>query len=173
MTGVQTCALPIYVKGDKYEKIDGDFFQIINGNYEMVVKKELRVDTDGDLDISVGTTTGGKINIDVGSPLNGEVHIDADVQVNGSLSADNLHAEKRIDALLGVSAGPYGFVTLTGGFSAGIPVATPGFFTAIGGVKAPLGTFVLMHDVVNCSMYNTHIHMTKMGPTTPPMMKMV
>ena len=160
------------IKGDKYEIVRGDFYQIVEGNYDMLVKKNLRVDTDGKLDISVGSDLlGGVMSVAVGGgATNGQVKINSDLFVDGSISStESMSASKRIDAGIGMSAGPFGFVTQLGGFAAGIPVATPLSITCSGSVIGSLGSFFHVTDVTNILKYNFHSHPGASGPPTIPM----
>jgi hypothetical protein len=160
------------IKGDKYEIVRGDYYQIVEGNYDMLVKKNLRVDTDGKLDVSVGSDLlGGVMSVAIGGGLtNGQLKINADLFVDGSISSSEIiSADKRVDAGLGMSAGPYGFVTPTGGFAAGIPVATPLSFTCTGSVIGSFGKFFHVTDVTNILKYNFHSHPSASGPPTIPM----
>jgi hypothetical protein len=64
-----------------------------------------------------------------------------------------------------------------GGLSVGVPVAIPGCVTAAVNVAAPLGNFgtmtaVLMTDIMNTSIFDTHIHRAK-GFTSPPLFGMI
>lgn len=160
------------IKGDKYEIVRGDYYQIVEGNYDMLVKKNLRVDTDGKLDVSVGSDLlGGVMSVAIGGGLtNGQLKINSDMFVDGSISSTEIiSADKRVDAGLGMSAGPYGFVTATGGFAAGIPVATPLSFTCTGSVLGAFGNFFHVTDVTNILKYNFHSHPSASGPPTIPM----
>ena len=65
-----------------------------------------------------------------------------------------------------MNAGVYGFVSVLGGLSVGVPVAIPGCVTAALVVKAPLGDFgtmsaVLMTDIMNTSIFDIHVHKAK------------
>jgi hypothetical protein len=81
--------------------------------------------------------------------------------VAGSASADLITAETRINAGTGLYAGLLG-------------VYSQGPITSLVSVEAPLGTFgimnaVLMSDIINKGIYNTHIHNSPRGPTSPPL----
>jgi hypothetical protein len=161
------------IKGNKYEIVRGDCYQIVEGNYDILVKKNFRVDTDGKMDISVGSDImGGTMSVAIGGGIgNGQFKIKADTFVEGALSStENITADKRVDAGLGMSAGIYGFVTELGGFSAGIPVATPLSFTCTGLVSGSFGQFFHVTDVVNILKYNFHSHPSASGPPTIPML---
>lgn len=160
------------IKGNKYEIIRGDYYQIVEGNYDMLVKKDLRVDTDGKVDVSVGSELlGGKLTVAVGGGAdNGLVTIKADMMCEGAISStENIMADKRVDAGLGMSAGVFGFTTELGGFAAGIPVATPLSFTCLGTVAGSFGQFFHVTDLTNILKYNFHSHPSASGPPTIPM----
>jgi hypothetical protein len=77
------------------------------------------------------------------------------------VAADLVTAESRINAGTGVYAGPLGVYSL-------------GPVTSLISVQAPLGFFgimnaVLMSDIINKGIYNTHIHNSPRGPTSPPL----
>jgi hypothetical protein len=112
------------------------------------------------------------------------------LNVDGEITADKITTSGRIDALAGVSAGPLGIVSVTGGLAIGIPVAIPTQINCIGminagisvnavtSVNAPLANFgtmsaVMMTDIVNTTLYDSHIHISPKGPTGPPIPSMV
>jgi hypothetical protein len=106
-----------------------------------------------------------------------------------------MYSKGRVDAATGISAGPLGFVTGTGGISVGFPtplspVAAPGQIMCVGnilslmsinagvGVNAPLGSFgimdaILMTDLINTSLFNSHIHPVPKGISGPPILPMI
>jgi hypothetical protein len=90
----------------------------------------------------------------------------------------------RVDAATGVSAGPLGFVSLTGGLAIGFPAALPaniictGLINAGLSVNAPAGNFGimtagLMTDFVNTKIYSRHFHIAPRGRTGPPIVSMI
>jgi hypothetical protein len=187
----------IVVKGDCNMQVDGDFNQEINGDYNLAVKgkmnvrgvKDINISSDRDVGISANEKFGGALRLSGAQSLN----LGSDLYINGSITCDSLTAESRVNAGMGVYAGPYGFTSSFGGLSLGLPtpatpVAVPGCITTIGtitslvAVNAPIGNFivgnigfaaigisssVLMFDIVNTAIYNTHFHPTS-GPNSLP-----
>ena len=177
----------IVVNGDCNMQVGGNFNQQINGDYNLAVKgkmnirgvQDIKISGDADVSIAANEQYGGALILSASESVN----IGSDVYVDGSVLCDSLTAESRIDAGMGVSAGPYGFTSALGGLSLGVPtpatpIAVPGSITTVGpitslvAVNAPLGNFgisasVLMFDVVNTLMHNFHIHPTPKGPSGP------
>ena len=181
-----SCSLTVYgdcvthIMGDKFEKVEGDYSLFVMGNYYQRVKKETEIYSEKKMNLVVDPNFTGELNISVGTSLN----INGEVDIQGSMQTDNIFATGRIDAALGMGAGPYGFVTMTGGFSAGLAPAIPGCCTVVGMVNAgisvnsPLGMWFLsnaihMFDIVNVSINNIHFHDAPRGPTSPPLIPMV
>lgn len=169
-----------HVMGDKIEKVEGDYNLFVMGNYYMRSGKETKIWSDGRMDLVADPILSGQLNISVGNSVN----INGEVNVQGNFEADNVFATGRVDAALGMGAGPYGFVTMLGGFSAGLAPAIPGCCTVVGMVNAgiavnsPLGNWffsnaILMTDVVNVMLNNVHWHIAPEGPTTPTLVPMV
>jgi len=193
----------IVVKGDCNMQVDGDFNQEVNGDYNLAVKgkmnvrgvKDISILGDADVGISANEKFGGALRLSAAQSLN----LGSDLYINGSITCDSLTAESRVNAGMGVYAGPYGFTSSLGGLSLGIPtpatpVATPGCInivgsmTALGSVNAPVGNFLKLNaglathgisssilgaDLINDIFYNLHIHPTPKGPsgtTTAPAM---
>ena len=185
----------IVVKGDCNMQVDGDFNQEVNGDYNLAVKgkmnvrgvKDISILGDSDVGISANEKFGGALRLSAAQSLN----LGSDLYINGSITCDSLTAESRVNAGMGVYAGPYGFTSSLGGLSLGIPtpatpVATPGCInivgsmTALGSVNAPVGNFLKLNaglathgisssilgaDLINDIFYNLHIHPTPKGPT--------
>ena len=152
--------------------------------------KDINISGDRDVGISASEKFGGALRLSVAQSLN----FGSDLYVNGSITCDSLTAESRVNAGMGVYAGPYGFTSSFGGLSLGLPtpatpVAVPGCITTVGtitslvAVNAPIGNFIvgniglafigisnsiLMTDIINTSLYNIHFHPTT-GPTSIPM----
>jgi hypothetical protein len=83
------------------------------------------------------------------------VYVGADLDVGGSISCDTLTAESRVNAGMGVIAGPYGFTSALGGLSLGYPtpatpIATPGSITCVGTIFAmlPITTLVTVNALI-------------------------
>ena len=171
----------------------GDYNIQVDGDYNLGVKGKTNIRSHGDMSISgddyVSLTAnenfGGQLQIGAGDSL----YIASDLVVGGSIQGDLITAKTRINAGTGVYAGPLGFVSGEGGLSLGIPspvtpVAVPGCIYTVGtinsavAVNAPVGNFgiancgimdaVLMTDVLNSKIYDTHIHPAPRGVTGPP-----
>jgi hypothetical protein len=190
-------ACNIIVKGSCSMQVDGDFNQEVNGDYNLAVKgkmnvrgvKDISIQGDSDVEIGANEKFGGSLRFSSGQSLD----LVSDLYVSGSITCDSLTAESRVNAGMGVYAGPFGFTSSLGGLSLGIPtpatpVATPGCIniigsmTALGSVNAPIGNFlktnvglathgisssVLSADLINDILYNVHIHLSPKGPTSP------
>ncbi len=178
----------IVVNGDCNVQVGGNFNQQINGDYNLAVKgkmniravQDIKISGDADVSIAANEQYGGALLLSASESVN----IGSDVYVDGSVLCDSLTAESRVDAGMGVSAGPYGFTSGLGGLSLGVPtpatpIAVPGSITTTGpitslsAINAPLGNFgisssVLMTDTINTLLYDLHIHPTPKGPTGLP-----
>ena len=196
-------ACNIIVKGNCSMQVDGDFNQEVNGDYNLAVKgkmnvrgvKDISIQGDSDVEIGANERFGGSLRFSSGQSLD----LVSDLYVSGSINCDSLTAESRVNAGMGVYAGPFGFTSSLGGLSLGrptplTPVASPGCIdiigsvTALGSVTAPVGNFLKLNaglathgistsilgaDLINDIFYNFHIHPTPKGPsgtTTAPMM---
>jgi hypothetical protein len=182
----------LHIKGDKVEQVDGNYELYIKGNHTQVVEKTSNITTKNDMKILAGASFGGGALTLAAADV---VYVESDVAIDGELTALKILSNGRVDALTGMSAGPLGFVTGSGGISVGFPtpvspVAVPGQIMAIGnilsamsvnalvGVNAPIGSFgtmtsVLMTDLINTAIYNSHIHPAPKGPTGVPNMPMI
>jgi hypothetical protein len=169
-----------YVRGNRTERVDGDYSLVVNGDYNVQVQGGANIESQKPLSFVSNPLLGGYLDLNTG----GTIQINGDLVVEGTLRAGDIFSETRVDALLGMSAGPYGFVSVLGGLSIGIPAAIPGNITCIGlinagiSITAPLGNFiisdsVLMTDVVNTSLFGSHFHFAKFGPTSSPIPKMI
>jgi hypothetical protein len=190
-----TGACNIVVNGDCNMQVNGDYNQEVNGDYNLAVKgkmnvrgvKDISISGDSDVSISANEKFGGALRLSAAQSLN----LGSDLYINGSITCDTLTAESRVNAGMGVYAGPFGFTSSLGGLSLGIPtpatpVATPGCInivgsvTALGSVNAPVGNFLKLNaglashgisssilgaDLINDIFYNLHIHPTPKGPT--------
>jgi len=189
----------ITVAGDCNLKVNGNMNQQINGDYNLTVKGEtnirsvgeLSLSSDDDLSISANENFGGSLRLAASDSL----FLDSDLHVGGSITADSLTVESRVNAGMGVFAGPDGFTSALGGLSLGYPtpatpIAVPGSINTIGpitsvvSVNSPFATHlivntgilnsVLMRDKINEGIFQTHIHPTfgpgvPTGPTPIPM----
>jgi hypothetical protein len=165
----------MHVQGNMVQQVDGNFEQYVKGNYSQIVEGIHTTSSFGNMRINAGSGFLGKLVINTPD----HVRINGDLNISGEATADKITSVTRVDAGTGMSAGPLGFVTLTGGLSVGIPAALPlnvvcaGPITSFSSVNAPLGTFgvsasVLAYDVVNQLLRKVHTHIAKGGPTTPP-----
>lgn len=168
------------IQGNKYEVVRGDYNLVVNGNMTIDGRKDLKLSSQGVFGVTSNPLFGGYLDINTG----GTMHLKGDLVVEGTLNAGDIFSSTRVDAALGMSAGPYGFVSVTGGLSIGVPVAIPGNITCVGMINAgisvtsPLGSFLIsdatfMTDNVNVLLHNVHIHAAPYGPTSPPLTKMI
>lgn len=176
----------MHIMGDKVETIDGNFEQHVKGNFTQVIEKATSITSQGDMEISAGVSALGTLQISTGD----HVGINGDLSVKGEIVGDKIASTTRVDAATGMSAGPLGFVTMTGGLAVGFPIATPtqilcstniyagATINAGAAMNSPTGNFglmssILMTDEVNTSIYDFHIHPTPKGPTGPTATPMV
>jgi hypothetical protein len=176
----------MHIMGDKVETIDGNLEQHVKGNFTQVVEKTTSITSQGDMEITAGVSALGTLQISTGD----YVSIGGDLSVKGEIVATKITSTTRVDAATGMSAGPLGFVTLTGGIAVGFPIATPtqilcstniyagATINAGAAMNSPTGNFglmsaIMMTDEVNTSIYDFHIHPTSRGPSGPPTPKMV
>jgi hypothetical protein len=186
------------VTGDFNHQVLGDYNLFVQGDYNLRASGELWVSGDDDIFIAANENFGGSVRISAAD----NVYVNAELDVGGSISCDTLTAESRVNAGMGVTAGPYGFTSALGGLSLGYPtpatpVATPGSITCVGtilallpitsvvSVNAPIGNFpevaniglmkaTWMTDSVNRGNYNAHTHIGNKGfPTSSPLMPMI
>lgn len=182
------------INGDANINVKGDKVEYIEGNYELHVKKNFSVMTEGltkivsqnDMDIRAGAGVTGSMSISTSDCL----FVSGDISLDGELTATKITSHGRVDAATGMSAGPLGFVTTTGGVAVGIPTAVPlNIFCAASvnagttvnagaSVNAPSGNFgimnaILMTDNINTTIFGSHFHIAKYGPTSPPTTPMI
>jgi hypothetical protein len=172
----------VNVEGNKIERIKGNYELYVEGNYNHVTKKNCSILAEKDMDIGSGVSLAGAVTgIGEGALRfysGDDMYVTGNMRVGGDIVADMVNARYSVDAGLGMSAGPLGFVTLFGGVSAGLPVAVPGCVNASIMVNAPLGNFlimsaVLMTDIINTLIYNSHIHPAPRGMTGTPIIGMI
>lgn len=178
----------ITILGDSVTEIQGNKYEVVRGDYNLVVNGDLNIQGRKGIDIASQEVTkltsnplfGGYLDLNTG----GDLHIKGDCIVEGVLRAGDIFSETSVVATLGVQAGPYGFVSVLGGLSIGIPVAFPGMINCIGMINAqimmtsPIGSFalmdaVLMTDTINTTLHNVHFHMTWKGPSSTAIPKMI
>jgi hypothetical protein len=166
----------LWVQGNKIEQVDGSVEQYIKGDFTQTVEGRYSSTSMGDYEITAGTGALGKLILNMPNRLS----ISGDLSVGGTITGQLISSRTRVDATTGMSAGPLGFVTVTGGISVGIPAAVPGqivcagLITSMSQVVAPLGTFgvsgsILAYDAVNEMIRKVHNHISPVGPTTPPL----
>lgn len=168
----------INVEGNKIEKIKGNYELYVEGNYNHVTKGTAAYLSEKDMDIGSGVSLAGAVTGLGGTGTlrlysGRDMFITGDFRVGGDIVCDSLQSRYSVDAGLGVTAGPLGFVTATGGVSAGVPVAVPGNMICSGAFIGPtawLGTMtaVWMTDVINLIQHNIHLHPAPNGTTGTP-----
>lgn len=180
-----------HIKGNKVEYVEGNYELHVKGSYSQVVEGYTNITSKNDMDIRAGNFATGALTLSCSDA----VYINADAVVDGELTAQKIYSKGRVDAETGISAGPLGFVTGLGGISVGFPtpltpVAVPGQITCMGNifsamtinalvaVNAPLGNFgfmnsILMTDLINTSIFNSHIHPAPRGITGPSILPMI
>lgn len=149
------------IKGDRTERVLGDYFLEVRGKMMTRVVKDISLSSDEDVRISANENFGGAVYISASDNLT----VSADLVVSGSIAADVITAESRINAGMGLYAGPHGVYSL-------------GPITSVVSCQAPLGTWgisnaVLMTDAVNTNIYRFHTHPYVHGLTAPPVLPMV
>jgi len=174
----------VHVKGNKYERIDGDYSTFVNGNYSVEVQKELTMTGKEATEIGSGLVEGGYGGGDLYLNVGGNLHINGGLDVEGAIRCGNILSTGRVDAAIGMSAGPFGFVSVLGGLSIGIPMAIPGNISCIGMINAGISVntplveclisdATFMTDNINTLLHNVHNHIAPFGPTSPPLIKMI
>jgi hypothetical protein len=171
----------VEIKGNKIESVAGDYVLRVGGSYSLYGVDEVNLHTKGDMNIGAGSAIGsGSIKL-ISSD---NVYISSDAIIDGGLIADLITSKTRVDATTGVSAGPLGFVSITGGLSIGIPIAVPSQINCAGNINAgiamsaPIGRFsymsaILMTDIINTTLYSEHMHITPHGKSSPPIPSMI
>jgi len=145
------------VKGDYNLQVAGDYNVLVGGKTNHRSVGDIFLSCDDDISIAANENFGGSVRI----AASDHVYVDSDLVVAGSVAADLVTAESRINAGTGVYAGPLGVYSL-------------GPVTSLTLVTSPLAQFgimnaVLMSDIINKGIYNTHIHNSPKGPTSPPL----
>jgi len=145
------------IKGSHNVQVAGDYNILVGGKMNTRVVGDISVSSDADLSITANENFGGAIRMAAAD----HVYVDSDLVVAGSASADLITAETRINAGTGLYAGVLG-------------VYSQGPITSLTLVESPLAQFgimdaVLMSDVINKGIFNTHIHNSPKGPTSPPL----
>ena len=170
----------LWIQGNKVEQVDGSVEQHIKGDYTQTVEGRINMTSMGDFEINAGATALGKLILNIPNRLS----IGGDLSVSGTITGKMISSLTRVDAATGMSAGPLGFVTVTGGLSVGIPAAIPGqivcsgSITSMSSMLSPSATFgtsgsVLSFDAVNELLRKVHNHIAPLGPTSPPLQQEV
>jgi hypothetical protein len=144
------------------------------------VKKETTFISNGNMTLGVGDPLTGVLNIKTGD----YTYIEGDLSVSGGITGLAVTSQTKVNAETGVTAGPLGFVTESGGVSVGIPASSPiGTINASLAINAGLsvnapfinggmvrdsaGTMLGMRTV-----YNSHVHPAPRGITGTPISPM-
>lgn len=178
------------IKGNKVEYVGGNYELQVKGSFTQVVEGYTNITSKNDMDIRAGNFATGSISL----AASDVIYINSDTAVDGEVTARKIYSKGRIDADFGISAGFPGFAT-SHGLSVGFPtpltpVPIPGQITCIGNilaagtinsfvaVNAPLGNFgimnaILMTDIINTSIFDSHIHWVPRGISSPPLFPMI
>lgn len=191
------------IKGDRTEHVGGNYNLKVDGNFTVKTDGDNHITCDGDLRLGAGASVLGDISLIAGGSIiaSGDVLVKGGLTATNIQSETSVSAENGgvFAGMLGVATTG----GITSGLAVGAPktaipgqvliegnvVVTPGTaglgsVTAVGpitsavSVTAPLGAFGVMgaawmHDVMNVSLNNCHIHPTPKGPSGPSMMPMV
>lgn len=149
------------IRGDKTERVHGDYNLEVRGDYNLRSVGEMSIDGDKDISIAANENFGGSVRIKSADNLT----VSSDLVVAGSISADVITSESRMNAGMGVYAGPHGVYSM-------------GPITSVISCQAPLGLWgtsrsILMTDSVNTRAYNSHVHTCPDGTTGTPSLPMV
>ena len=115
------------VKGDYNLDVKGNYNLKVAGKYNANVVDDFEVVSQGDVSLQAGTDYAGAISLSATDV----VQVRSDLNVAGAIQGDLITSKTRVDAGTGVSAGPLGFVSLTGGLAVGFPVASFGDVRAL------------------------------------------
>ena len=115
------------VKGDYNLDVKGNYNLKVAGKYNANVVDDFEVVSQGDVSIQAGTDYAGAISLSASDV----VQVRSDLNVAGAIQGDLITSKTRVDAGTGVSAGPLGFVSLTGGLAVGFPSASFGDVRAL------------------------------------------
>jgi hypothetical protein len=166
------------IKGNKVERVEGNYELHVMGDYNLIGEQTMAISSTGDMEINAGGAATGALSISTGDAL----MINTDLSIDGELVANKISCYGRIDSAVGMSAGPYGFVTTLGGVSVGLPAAVPfevncvGPINSLASMSAPLGSYgvhgsILSFDAINEMLRSVHNHIAPLGPTSPPLVK--
>ena len=186
----------ITVEGNTNIEIFGDKTELIHGNYELHVNGSLSQTVQGitsmysqqDMVVGGGGLTGGTVTMRPGDHL----YLGGDLSVAGEITANKITAETRIDAGYGISSGPGGFATMSGGLFIGIPaygipdptgalrdipnpltnvILCNGPISALGELGIVIADLAIVSEIglltLNNLIFDVHFHPTLVGPTGP------
>ena len=188
----------VHTKGNKYERVDGDYILYVKGDYSVSTKRDLSIISSGNCNLGVNPTALGYMKFLTGDSkiIKGDLVIEGAVTCYSLLVQDPVGLG-RIDTgpLGGVGAGLMGFTSGTGGLSLGFPtpasplaipvsIFTQGPIVSLSRMVSPLATFgivssgisdaILMTDLINTTVYNTHEHgVVAHSFTTIPFIEMI
>ena len=114
------------VKGDYNLDVKGNYNLKVAGKYNANVVDDFEVVSQGDVSIQAAATLGS-----ISLAASDVVQVRSDLNVAGAIQGDLVTSKTRVDAGTGVSAGPLGFVSLTGGLAVGFPSASFGDVRAL------------------------------------------
>ena len=125
----------VTVMGDCNMEVNGDYNLDVKGNYNLKVAgkynanvvDDFEVVSQGDVSLQAGTDYAGAISLSATDV----VQVRSDLNVAGAIQGDLITSKTRVDAGTGVSAGPLGFVSLTGGLAVGFRSASFGDVRAL------------------------------------------
>jgi len=124
----------VTVMGDCNMEVKGDYNLDVKGNYNLKVAGKYNANVVDDFEV----VSQGDVSIQAGADFNSislaasdVVQVRSDLNVAGAIQGDLITSKTRVDAGTGVSAGPLGFVSLTGGLAVGFPVASFGDVLAL------------------------------------------
>jgi hypothetical protein len=161
----------ITVKGDAITNVQGSVRQVVEKNYDLLVKGDYTVTTGGNLNLN-GLSATSSVLFKAGDRL----VLDTDLTIRGEILADSIHSTGSITAGTGIHAGdptsvnPTAGISTLGGINVGIPGPTvPGTVTATVLVTAPavIGSTIVYGSIlmdpeggapIIRSLYDTHTH---------------
>jgi hypothetical protein len=170
----------VQIKGDSVLNIDGDYTIAVAKDFKVHAGGRLTLTSEGDAQFysRSDTSIGGGGDIAGASGLGGslrlatmgDLFLTGSLTVQGKITCDTLAATTAVDGLQ-VTAGVGGFSSVAGGLAIGQPVAIPGTINCTGIVYGSIGSFgtmmaVWMTDRVNTTLFNSHFHIAKTGPTS-------
>jgi len=124
----------VTVMGDCNMEVKGDYNLDVKGNYNLKVGGKINARSTDDLTLlsqaDIAIQSGEDFN-SISLAASDVVQVRSDLNVAGAIQGDIITSKTRVDAGTGVSAGPLGFVSLTGGLAVGFPSASFGDVRAL------------------------------------------